>query len=88
MLMSDPDGMKRGFDLSPPVIEEVMKCRIARRDILLLERKLLQQARMVGHEIMHFDQRQAEASQLSLEVRCDQSLGHFHSPYAYTGTAD
>ena len=80
MPVGESDGADRRLDLAPPMVEEVVQRRVARGHVILLEGELLQQAWVVGHEVVHLDQAEAIAFELKLEVPSDETLGHSSSP--------
>ena len=68
MFVSDSDGMKSGFDLTPPVIEEIPKDGEFRSDVIMLVNEQLNQRRMIGHVIADLDRAQAIALKLPEEI--------------------
>ena len=67
MMMSHPNGMKRGFDLAPPMIEEIPEHRELGGDVVMLVDEELNQRRMIGHVIADLDRAEAVALKLLQE---------------------
>jgi len=67
VVVRDLDRVEHGLDLAAPEGKEAIQLGEARRDVVLLEHEGLQQARVVGEEVVDMDGGQAVAFQLASE---------------------